>query len=152
MVLLADDNDEDINLALWAFGKRVPHTKIVVARDGAEALNLLLPTDRQTPLHPQIVLLDLNIPGISGLEVLKHLRADPFTVDQPVITLTHARVDGEAIASYDVGAHSWVQKPVKARIPELATVLYDYWLGVNRLADRLEALRRTAGAATLSGL
>lgn len=115
-ILLVEDNSDDEVLTLRAFRKSNIANKIVVARDGVEALSYLHCTGvhagRDPSQPPQLVLLDLNLPRISGLEVLRRLRADPRTKLTPVVVLTSSKEEEDMIASYSLGANSYVRKPV----------------------------------------
>ena len=136
VILLVDDNKDDVTLTLWAFRKSGISNEIIVASDGREAVDLLIPGDGGTPLRPAIVLLDINMPRMSGPEALKLLRADPSTKLLPVIMLTSSVDDRDIIQSYDLGANSYVQKPVEsAEFLQAAKALGVYWLGVNKQAQ-----------------
>jgi two-component system response regulator len=136
VILLVEDNQDDEELALLAFQKSNIANEVVVARDGAEALDYLFgtgaQTGRDTPVLPQVVLLDLKLPKIDGLEVLKQLRADPRTKRLPVVVLTSSREDQDLIESYDLGANSYVRKPVDfAQFAEAVRQLQMYWMVLN---------------------
>ena len=136
MILLVEDNQDDEELALLAFRKSNVANEVVVARDGAEALDYLFGTGayagRDTHVLPQVVLLDLKLPKIDGLEVLKRLRDNPRTKRLPVVVLTSSREDQDLIESYDLGANSYVRKPVDfARFAEAVRQLQMYWLVLN---------------------
>jgi two-component system, response regulator len=133
VILLVDDSADDVTLTLRAFGKSGIRNEIIVARDGVEALELLLPTGGQAPLRPAIVLMDINMPRMNGLETLQTLRADPSTRTLPIIMLTSSVQDRDIIESYDCGANSYIQKPVdSAEFHVAARALGVYWLGMNR--------------------
>jgi len=133
VILLVDDSPDDVFLTVDAFRKAGIHEEIVVATDGVQALDLLLPQDGRAPLRPAIVLLDLNMPRISGLEVLARLRADPATRRLPVIVMTTSDQDRDIASSYDGGANSYVQKPLTpAGFLEAAKTLGQYWLHINK--------------------
>ena len=136
VILLVEDNQDDEELALLAFRKSNIANKVVVARDGAEAIDYLFGTGSHagcdSPVLPQLVLLDLKLPKIDGLEVLKRLRADPRTRRLPVVVLTSSREEQDLIESYDRGANSYVRKPVDfARFAEAIHQLQLYWLVLN---------------------
>src|ERR1700736_666961 len=133
VILLVEDNQDDEELALLAFRKSNIANEVVVARDGEEALDYLFGTGahagRDVSLLPQVVLLDLKLPKIDGLEVLKRLRADPRTRRLPVVVLTSSREEQDLIESYELGATSSAQKPVDfAQFAEAVRQLQMYWL------------------------
>ena len=131
-ILLVDDNPDDVYLTMQAFRKSDITNQIIVAEDGVEAIDLLLPGNGAVPLRPAIVLLDINMPRMGGLEVLARLRADPLTRTLPVIMLTTSAEDRDILESYDNGANSYVRKPVTtSEFVEAARALGVYWLGVN---------------------
>jgi two-component system response regulator len=131
-ILLVEDNPDDVTLTLRAFKKNNIKNKIVVANDGMAALDLLLPTDGGTPLRPAIILLDLNMPRMNGLEVLRRLRSVPQTQQLPVIVLTTSNEDRDITEAYELGANSFVRKPVTfEEFLEAARILGLYWLCVN---------------------
>ncbi len=135
VILLVEDNADDVYLTRYAFEHNNISNEIVVAHDGIEALTLLLPTDGRQPLRPAIVLLDINMPRMGGLEVLARLRADPSTRALPVIVLTTSTQDREVAESYSLGANSYVSKPVTPdEFLQAAKALGVYWLGINRHA------------------
>jgi len=135
-VLLVEDNADDVELMLRAFHKNHIANKVVVARDGVEALDYLFGrgayAGRDTTQTPRLILLDLKMPRMDGLRVLEHLRADERTVITPVVILTSSREDQDLIAGYRSGANSYVRKPVDF-IQFLAAVreIGLYWLMIN---------------------
>ena len=132
-ILLVDDNPDDVFLTVSAFRKAGIDNEIIVARDGVEALDLLLPQHNETPLQPAIILLDLNMPRIGGLEVLARLRTDPRTRRLPVIIMTTSDQDRDIASSYDGGANSYIPKPLTPEgFLEAAKTLGQYWLHINR--------------------
>jgi two-component system response regulator len=135
-ILLVEDNPDDVTLTLRAFKQNNITNEVVVAADGAAALDYLHGTGahagRDTGEVPQVVLLDLNLPKISGLEVLRRLRADERTRLLPVVILTSSMEEQDLIQGYSLGANSYVRKPVDfAQFVEAAKQLGLYWLLVN---------------------
>lgn len=131
-ILLVDDNPDDVYLTIHAFRQNKLPNEIIVAKDGVEALGMLLPADAAEPLRPAIVLLDINMPRMGGLEVLERLRADPLTRFLPVIMLTTSTEDHDIAKSYSGGANSYVAKPVTSdRFLAAAKTLGVYWLDLN---------------------
>lgn len=135
-ILLVEDNPDDIQLTLRAFKKNNIANNIIVKRDGAEALDFLLGTGAQSASGsnqwPAVVLLDLKLPKIDGLEVLKRLREDPRSRLLPVIILTSSMQEKDLINSYSHGANSYVRKPVDFdQFMEAVRQLGMYWLLIN---------------------
>lgn len=138
-LLLVEDNPDDVELTRRAFAKSDVGNRLVVVRDGEEALEYLFATGRYTGRDrlalPRAVLLDLKLPKLSGLDVLRHIRADAVTRRLPVIVLTTSREHSDIVGSYDLGANSYVRKPVDfARFAEAARQLGLYWLALNERA------------------
>lgn len=138
IILLVEDNPDDVELTLLAFEKSKIVNDIVVARDGQEALDYLFATGSHTgrdpDLSPEVVLLDLKLPKIDGLDVLKRMRADERTRRLPVVVLTSSNEEQDVVRSYDLGANSFVQKPVDfAEFIDAARHLGLYWLVFNKL-------------------
>ena len=136
VILLVEDNADDEALTLRALKKNNIRNQVVVARDGAEALDWLFArgehAGRDVTALPQVVLLDLNLPKMSGLEVLEALRADPRTKRLPVVLLTSSKEEQDVIAGYNLGANSYVRKPVDfAAFTEAMRHLGMYWLVLN---------------------
>jgi two-component system response regulator len=133
VILLVDDNADDVTLTLTAFQRSGLNAEIIVARDGVEALALLLPADRTQRLCPALVLLDINMPRIGGMEVLRTLQGDPATRPLPVIMLTSSADDRDMIESYGLGANAYVQKPVNSdEFLAAAQALGVFWLNINK--------------------
>lgn len=135
-ILLVEDNPDDEALTLRALKKNNILNDVVVARDGAEALDYLFGTgayeDRDTRAQPQLVLLDLKLPKIDGLEVLQRLRSDERTRLLPVVILTTSKEDRDVVASYTLGANSYIRKPVDFdEFMEAVRQLGLYWLLLN---------------------
>lgn len=131
-IVLAEDNPDDVLLTLRAFSNNGFPNEIVVCDDGESCLATLLPEDGTAPLTPAFVLLDVNLPRISGLEVLAGLRADRRTRDLPVIMLTTSRERRDVAESYRLGANSYVLKPVSFRqFTRVVRTLGVYWLQLN---------------------
>jgi two-component system response regulator len=140
-ILLVEDNPDDEALTLRALKKNNILNDVVVARDGAEALDYLFGTGRYAGRDagdlPQLVLLDLKLPKIDGLEVLRRVRADERTRIQPVVILTTSAEDRDVIASYELGANSYIRKPVDfEQFMEAVRHLGLYWLVLNLPAPR----------------
>jgi two-component system response regulator len=141
VILLVDDDPNDVELTLRAFRNNPLGNKIVVARDGLEALDYLCGTGAyagRDPAHqPQVVLLDLNLPAIDGLEVLRRIRADDRFRRLPIVILTSSNEDSDKLAGYGLGANSYVRKPVDFRkFSEAVTRLGLYWMLVNEPPPR----------------
>ncbi len=141
IILLVEDNPNDEALTLRALKKNNIRNEVVVVRDGAEALEWLFATGahsgRDPANLPQVVLLDLKLPKVSGLEVLRAVRADPRTKRLPVVLLTSSREDQDVITGYDLGANSYVCKPVDfSDFAEAIRQLGLYWLVLNETAPR----------------
>ncbi len=135
-ILLVEDHPDDVKLTLRAFKKHNLGNDIVVVSDGAEALDYMFGTGRfagRDVSHlPAVVFLDLKLPKLDGLEVLRGIRADPRTALQPVVILTSSSEEQDLIASYQLGANSYVRKPVDFdQFVEAARQLGLYWLLFN---------------------
>ncbi len=144
MILLVEDNADDEALTLRALKKNNIQNDIVVVRDGAEALDWLFTrgsyANRDPSARPQVVLLDLKLPKVSGLEVLRAMRDDPRTRRLPVVLLTSSKEDQDVIAGYDLGANSYVCKPVDfGDFVEAIRQLGLYWLVLNETAPQKPA-------------
>jgi two-component system response regulator len=138
-ILLVEDNADDELLTCLALKKNRILNEVVVARDGVEALDYLFATGdhagRDTSLQPQIVLLDLNLPRIGGLDVLRRVRADERTKLLPVVILTSSREEEDIVRSYSSGANSYVRKPVDFEaFNEAVKALGLFWLLHNEAA------------------
>ncbi len=140
-ILLVEDNPDDRDLTLRALAKNNIRNEIVVASDGVEALDYLFGTgayaDRDAEEPPLLVLLDLKLPKVDGLQVLARLRDDPRTELVPVVILTSSREQRDLVESYRSGANSYVQKPVDfEEFIEAVRQLGLYWLLLNEPPPR----------------
>jgi len=136
VILLVEDNADDEALAIRALKKNNILNEVVVARDGAEALDYLFGTGahagRDLTALPQVVLLDLKLPKLSGLEVLKRIREDARTRFQPIVVLTSSKEEQDLIGSYSLGANSYIRKPVDfSQFAEAVRQVGLYWLVLN---------------------
>jgi two-component system, response regulator len=131
-ILLVEDNPDDEALTLRAFKKSHIRSEIVVMRDGAEALAYLFDGDGDAVPQPSLILLDLNLPKIGGLEVLRRMRADERTQMIPVVVLTSSKLEEDILDSYRNGANAYVRKPVKfSDFAEAVRTLGVFWLLLN---------------------
>ncbi|MHB8629934.1 MAG: response regulator [Aggregatilineales bacterium] len=135
-VLLVEDNPDDEELALHAFTQRNLANEIHVVRDGAEALEFIFRTGayaQRTNHNPKVILLDLKLPKVDGLEVLRRVKSDPDTRTIPVVVMTSSREERDLVKAYDLGVNSYIVKPVDF---EQFTVsmqeLGFYWLLLNQ--------------------
>ena len=135
-ILLVEDNPNDVELTLDAL--RGPETSkhIFVVRDGAEALDFVFATGeytaRQVENSPKVIFLDLKLPKVDGLEVLRRIKGDPRTRKIPVVMLTSSREERDMVQSYEVGANSYIVKPVDfEQFNESVRSLGLYWLLIN---------------------
>src|SRR5262245_32064482 len=137
VILLIEDNAADEELTLRALKKNNIGNQVVVERDGAAALDYLFGrgahAGRDTRVQPQVVLLDLNLPKLGGLDVLRAIRADERTKVLPVVVLTSSQEDNDLVGSYASGANSYIVKPVDfTRFAEAVRQLGLYWLVLNQ--------------------
>jgi two-component system response regulator len=142
IILLIEDNPDDEELTILALKESKIANEVIVARDGVEALEYLYATgsykDRDPSRLPQIILLDLKLPKLGGLEVLQRLRSDPLTQLIPVVVLTSSSEEEDIITSYRLGANSYVRKPVEFhRFVDAIRQLGLYWLLINEVAPIL---------------
>ena len=136
-ILLVEDNPNDVELTLDAFAQNQVSNHIHVVRDGAEALEFLFCTgryaERRIENGPKVVLLDLKLPKVDGLEVLRRIKADARTRRIPVVALTTSREERDIVESYDLGVNSYIIKPVDfQQFNEAARTLGMYWLLINQ--------------------
>jgi CheY-like chemotaxis protein len=137
MILLVEDNPDDEALTMRALKQSKLANEIVITRDGNEALEFLFATGkyegRDVSHTPAVILLDLKLPKLSGLEVLQRLRADPRTKLIPVVVLTSSSEDEDMMRSYELGANSYVRKPVVfGRFADAVSQLGLYWMLLNQ--------------------
>ena len=136
-ILLVEDNPHDLELALRALKKRHLANKVVVARDGAEALDFIFGTGeyahRQIEDRPKVVLLDLKLPKVDGLEVLRRIKSDERTKVIPVVVLTSSAEERDIVESYRLGVNSYMVKPVDfEQFIDCVSELGLYWLVCNK--------------------
>jgi len=137
-ILLVEDDPQDVRLTLRELQREKVKNQVVVARDGAEALDFLFCrgvfSDRSPNHPPKLVLLDLKLPKVSGLEVLREIKAQPETRAIPVVVMTSSGEERDVIDSYKLGVNSYIQKPVDfEQFRQTIKTLGLYWLVVNRL-------------------
>ena len=142
VILLVEDNPDDEFLTIRVLKKNNILNEIVVAHDGVEALDYIfgrgIYADRDTSNSPQVVLLDINIPLINGLEVLREIRANPQTKTTPVVILTSSREERDIVESYSLGANSYIRKPVDFnQFKDAVKQLGLYWLVLNETPPAL---------------
>jgi two-component system response regulator len=138
-LLLVEDNPQDLELALLALQQARPAPRIQVARDGAEALDYIfcegLHKDRLITDVPKAILLDLKLPKVDGLDVLRRLKGDPRTAMIPVVVLTSSREQRDVIESYKLGVNSYIVKPVNyERYTQAVREAGLYWILLNQHA------------------
>lgn len=141
LILLVEDNPDDEALTLRAFRKNKIGNRIVVVRDGVEALDFLFCkgafADRDPRDQPQIILLDLKLPKLDGLEVLQRIRQEESTRLLPVVILTSSKEEQDILAGYSLGANSYVRKPVDFnQFVEAVRQLGLYWIVLNETPPR----------------
>jgi CheY-like chemotaxis protein len=146
VILLVEDNPDDEALTLRALKKNHVLNEVVVVRNGLEALDYLFATgayaDRDRRVIPQLILLDLKLPKMDGLEVLRRIRADDRTRLLPVVILTSSDEERDVIAGYKLGANSYVRKPVEfTQFAEAVRQLQLYWLVLNEVLPNERANR-----------
>ncbi|OLE97081.1 MAG: two-component system response regulator [Cyanobacteria bacterium 13_1_20CM_4_61_6] len=147
-ILLVEDSQEDLDLTLHSLGHERVATDIIVARDGEEALDLLFcrgaGSGRSFENPPRLVLLDLKLPKVDGLEVLRQIKSDPRTRTIPVVILTSSKEERDLIRGYELGVNSYIQKPVDfEQFRKTIKQLGLYWL----ITNQAPVAGRTARAA-----
>jgi two-component system response regulator len=134
-ILLIEDNPDDQALTLRALKKNNILNEVTVASDGAEAMELLFPASGAAGMLPGLILLDLKLPKVDGLEVLQRLRADPRAGIVPVVVLTSSKEQEDILDSYHSGANGYVRKPVNfADFSDAVSTLGMFWLLLNEAA------------------
>lgn len=144
-ILLIEDNPEDVEITLRAFRKNHIANKIHVVRDGEEALECLFSTGRYADssacANTKLILLDLKLPKVDGLEVLQKCKSDPRTKNIPIVVLTSSREERDLVQSYNYGVNSYVVKPVDfPQFTEAVRQLGLYWVLLNQVPSELSVL------------
>lgn len=130
-ILLVDDNQVDIDLTLLVLSRINFNKPVQIARDGAETLEIIEKWNESSPT-PKLILLDIKLPKVSGLEVLKVLKSSKKTRHIPVVMLTSSNNDADIRTAYEFGANSYITKPVDFdKFIVLTSTLCDYWIGLN---------------------
>ena len=140
-LLLVEDNEQDIELTLYALRSRNLENCVRIARDGEEALQLIADFQREGERNysalPKLILLDLKLPKVDGLEVLRHLKRAPHTARIPIVVLTSSREDKDIETAYGLGVNSYIVKPLDfAQFSEAVRELGLYWLLLNESPTR----------------
>lgn len=148
-ILLVEDNNDDVELTLHALRKENLANHIHVARDGEEALDFLFcngpHADRSFERPPRLILLDLKLPKVDGMEVLRKLKADPRTHSIPVVILTSSKEERDLVQGYGLGANSYIQKPVDFdQFRETVKSVGFYWLLINQTPVTVGAAKTAA--------
>ncbi|MCK4764989.1 MAG: response regulator [Candidatus Aminicenantes bacterium] len=143
IIVLIEDNEDDEKLTLRAMKKNNILNEVVVLRDGEEAINYIFGKGRyvgkDTMEAPQVILLDLNLPKINGLEILKRIRENEKTRLYPVVILTSSNSEKDMVESYKLGANSYIRKPVDFdQFMESVKQLGLYWLVLNKIPEEVE--------------
>jgi CheY-like chemotaxis protein len=137
-ILLVEDNPNDVELTLRALQKQNLASKVFVVKDGAEALEFIFATGnysvRKVDDHPKVVLLDLKLPKVDGIEVLRKMKSDPRTRDVPVVMLTSSQEERDVIETYSLGVNSYIVKPVDfSNFVHAVSELGLYWGLLNKV-------------------
>ena len=135
-ILIVEDNQQDLDLALRALKKSKLANRLHIARDGAEAVDFIFCegaySERKIENGPKVILLDLNLPKLDGLEVLKRIKSDPRTKLIPVVVLTSSKEQNDVVESYNLGVNSYIVKPVNfEQFSEAVQKMGMYWLLLN---------------------
>ncbi len=149
-ILLVEDSLEDADLAIHTLRREHLASHIYVARDGEEALDFLFCrgafTERSLDRPPKLILLDLKLPKVDGIEVLREIKCDPHTRSIPVVILTSSKEERDLVRSYNLGANSYIQKPVDFdQFRETVKTVGLYWLVTNQRAS-VNGAAKSAGA------
>ncbi len=149
-ILLVEDNQDDMDLTLHALKREKLANRIFVARDGEEALDFLFCRGtfaKRTFEHPpKLVLLDLKLPKVDGMEVLKQAKSDPRTNTIPIVIMTSSKEERDLVSGYKLGANSYIQKPVDFdRFRETVKSVGLYWLVINQPAPAIAVQETAAG-------
>jgi two-component system response regulator len=139
-ILLVEDNPRDVDLTLRALKRHNLANRVVVARDGAEALALIFGDAEEIspslPTNPRLILLDLKLPKVDGMEVLRRIKAEKRTRTIPVVVLTSSNQERDMVESYQLGVNSYIVKPVDFdKFLDCVRQLGIYWLLINRLPE-----------------
>jgi two-component system response regulator len=137
IIMIVEDNEDDLELTLRAFKKNNISNEIVIARDGIEALDYLMGTGahkgRDLRVMPEVILLDLKMPRMGGIEVLRHIRSNEHTKLLPVVILTSSDEEKDMIESYECGVNSYIRKPVDfGQFVDAVRQLSLYWVVLNQ--------------------
>ena len=137
-ILLVEDNPNDVELTLRALKKRNLANRVHVVKDGSEALEFIFATgayaERSIKNKPKVILLDLKLPKVSGIEVLRTIKSDDRTKDIPVVVLTSSEEQKDIVESYQLGVNSYITKPVDfAKFTEAISKLGFYWVLLNKV-------------------
>jgi two-component system response regulator len=140
VILLVEDTEDDADLTLRAFRNNGLPCKIVLTRDGRQALDYVFArgawAGRDANLSPTLILLDLKLPCVSGLEVLRQLRASPQTENVPIVVMSCSTEEADIVTSYRLGANSYIRKPVDfVEFAEAIELLGRYWLVLNQASN-----------------
>jgi two-component system response regulator len=145
-ILLVEDSKDDADLAIHALRRENLANNIYIARDGEEALDFLFCRDafaeRSFEHPPKLVFLDLKLPKVDGIEVLSQLKADPRTRSIPVVILTSSKEEQDLVRSYDLGANSYIQKPVDfEQFRKTVKTVGLYWMVINQRPEKIQAAK-----------